>query len=70
MSIFGNIRSAIFPSGTKPAPLAAVPLNDAKDSVAPRKEPAPAGEAGDRASTDAWARKLAAKGGRVPDDLQ
>jgi hypothetical protein len=47
-----------------------VPLSDPKDSVAPRKEPAPAGEAGDRASTDAWARKLAAKGGRVPDDLQ
>jgi hypothetical protein len=69
MSIFGNIRSAIFPSGTKAAPPAAVPLNDPKDSVAERKRPTYAA-GGDRASTEVRARKLAAKGDKVPDDLQ
>jgi hypothetical protein len=68
MSIFGNIRSAVFSSGTRATPLAAVPLQDPKDSVAPRT--AQAGAASDRASTDARTRKLAAKDGRVPDDLQ
>lgn len=70
MSIFGNIRSAIFPSGTKAAPPAAMPLNDPKDSVAERKKPIHAAEGDDRASTEALVRKLAAKGGKVPDDLQ
>jgi hypothetical protein len=69
MSIFGNIRSAIFPSGTKTAPPAAVSLNDPKDSVAERKKPTHA-DSGDRASADAQVRKLATKGGKVPDDLQ
>jgi hypothetical protein len=70
MSIFGNIRSAIFPSGTKTPPPAAVPLNDPKDSVAERKKPTYAADGGHRASTDVRTQKFAAKSGKVPDDLQ
>jgi hypothetical protein len=74
MSIFGSIRSAIFPTGAKVAPPAETPQRSPKDTVAkraPGKTPSYGALDPADSDEDRWAPKSgAAKSGKVPDDLQ
>jgi hypothetical protein len=75
MSIFGSIRSAIFPTGTKVAPPAGAPQSSPKDAVArgtPYQAPSygAIGPAPDSNARKWTGKSPAAKSGKVPDDLQ